>query len=97
MWNRFPPQTSIKQLGDVLQAVWYSKIPLDANQNLYEFIPRRTAHIRKAKLVQHHINTDVCTVSVVFPLFYRITVSKHFNTNTLLNFAHKQYVSLYNI
>jgi hypothetical protein len=46
--NRFPPPTSVKQLDDVLQEEWY-KIPLQTVQNLYEYIPKRTAAMLKAK------------------------------------------------
>jgi hypothetical protein len=46
--NRFPHPTSLKQFEDVLQEEWY-KIPLQAVQNLYESIPRRTAAVLKAK------------------------------------------------
>jgi hypothetical protein len=35
----------------------------------FESIPRRIAAVLKAKDVQHHINKEMCTVSVVFPLF----------------------------
>jgi hypothetical protein len=40
MRSRFPPQSSLKQLEDVLQEEWYS-IPLQTIQNLRETIPRR--------------------------------------------------------
>jgi hypothetical protein len=66
--NIFPPPTSLKQLEDVLQEEWY-KIPLETVQNLYEFISGRTAYVMKAKVVHHHINKEMYTVSVVFPLF----------------------------
>jgi hypothetical protein len=46
--NRFPPPTSLKKLEDVLQEELY-KIQLGTVQNLYEFIPRRTAALLKAK------------------------------------------------
>ena len=36
--SRFPPQSSLKQLEDVLQEEWYS-IPLGTIQNLRETIP----------------------------------------------------------
>jgi hypothetical protein len=49
--NRFPPPTSLQQLEDVLQEEWY-KVPLHTVQNLYEFIPRRTVAILKAKGAQ---------------------------------------------
>jgi hypothetical protein len=45
--NRFPPQTILKQLEDVIEE-WY-KIPLEALQNLYESILRRAAVVLKAK------------------------------------------------
>jgi hypothetical protein len=66
--NRFPPTTSLKQLEDVLQEEWY-KIPPETVQNLYESIPRRTAAVLKEKVVHRHINKEMCTASVVFPLF----------------------------
>jgi hypothetical protein len=62
--NRFPPPTSLKQLEEVIQEEWY-KIPLETVQNLCKSIPRRTAAILKANVVQHHINKELCTVSVV--------------------------------
>jgi hypothetical protein len=46
--SRFPPPTSLKQLENVLQEVWY-KIPLQTVQNLYESMPRRIADVLKAK------------------------------------------------
>jgi hypothetical protein len=45
--NSFPPPISLKPLEDVLQEEWY-KLPLKTVQNLYEFIPRRTAAAVKA-------------------------------------------------
>jgi hypothetical protein len=62
MRNRFPPPTYLKQLKDAPQEEWY-KIPLETVQDLYESIPRRTAVV-----TQHHINKEMCTISVVFPL-----------------------------
>jgi hypothetical protein len=58
--NRFPPSSSLKQPEDVLQEEWY-KIPLETVQNLYESIPR-TAAVSKQKVLQHHINKEMCTV-----------------------------------
>jgi hypothetical protein len=46
--NRFPPQTFVKQLENVLQEEWY-KIPVETVQKLYESIPRRNAAILTAK------------------------------------------------
>jgi hypothetical protein len=46
--DRFPPQTSLKQLEDV-KVEWY-KIPVDTVHNSYEFIPRRITAILKAKV-----------------------------------------------
>jgi hypothetical protein len=46
--NRFPTPTSIKQLEDVLQEVWY-KISLQTVQNLYDFVPKRTTDVLQAK------------------------------------------------
>jgi hypothetical protein len=66
--NRFPSPTSLKQLEDVLQEEWY-KIPLEAVHNLYGSIPRRIAAVLKVKVVKHNINKEMCTASVVFPLF----------------------------
>jgi len=40
MRSRFPPQSSLKQLEDVLQEEWYS-IPLETLHNLRQSIPRR--------------------------------------------------------
>jgi hypothetical protein len=68
---RFPPPTSLKQLEGVLQEEWY-KIPVETVQNLHEPIPRRIAAVLKAKVAQHHINKEMCTVSAGFPLFYII-------------------------
>jgi hypothetical protein len=62
------PPTSLNQLEDVLQEEWY-KIPLKTVQNLYKIISRRTAAVLKAKGVEHHINIEMCTASVAFPLF----------------------------
>jgi hypothetical protein len=65
--NRFPPPTSIKQLEDVKEE-WY-KILLETVETLYESIPRRITAVLKKNVVQHHINKEICTTSVVFPLF----------------------------
>jgi hypothetical protein len=46
--NRFPPQTSLKELEDVLKEK-RCKIPLQTVQNLYKFIPWRIAAVLKAK------------------------------------------------
>jgi hypothetical protein len=59
--------TSLKQLEDDLEE-WY-RIPQVTVQNLYKPITRRTVAVLKANVLQHHINKEVCTVSVVFPLF----------------------------
>jgi hypothetical protein len=45
--NRFPSSTYLKQL-DVLQEE-LNKIQLETVQNLYKFIPRRTAAVLNAK------------------------------------------------
>jgi hypothetical protein len=47
--NRFYPQTSLKQLEDVLLEEWY-KILLETVQNLYESIPRRIVAVLKVKV-----------------------------------------------
>jgi hypothetical protein len=64
--NRVPPPTFLKQLEDVLEEEWY-KFLLETVQNLYMSIPRRTVAVLKAK--GGHINKEMCTGSVVFPLF----------------------------
>jgi hypothetical protein len=66
--NRFPSPKSLKQIEDVLQEERY-KIPRETVQNLYESIRRRIASVLKAKVAQHHINKEMCTVSLAFPLF----------------------------
>jgi hypothetical protein len=50
MRNRFPPPVSLKrsESEDVLQEQSY-KIPLETVQDLYEYIPRRTEAVLKAK------------------------------------------------
>jgi hypothetical protein len=68
MRNRFPPPTSLKQLEDVLQEEWY-KITVETVQNLYESIPRRTAAVLKTKVVQYHINKEMCAICVLLTLF----------------------------
>jgi hypothetical protein len=62
--NRFPPPPSVKKLEYVLQEEWYT-IPLESAQNLYDSIPMTVAVL---KVVQHHINKEICAVSVVFLL-----------------------------
>jgi hypothetical protein len=66
--NRFQPPISLKQLEDVLQEEWHKILP-ETVQNLYKSIPRRIAAVLKEKVVQHHIEKEMCTVSVVCPLF----------------------------
>jgi hypothetical protein len=61
--GRFPPSKSVKQLEDVLQEKWF-KIPLKTVRNLYESIPRRIAAVLRAKMVQHHTNKEICSVSI---------------------------------
>jgi hypothetical protein len=63
--GRFPPQTSLKQLENVLQEEWY-KIPLETVRDLYESILRRIAAVLKAKYVQNRTNKEMRTVYVVF-------------------------------
>jgi hypothetical protein len=76
--NRFPPPISLKQLEDILQEEWY-KILLETVRNLYESISRRIVALLKAKSgpTQHNINKEMCTVSVVFPLFCPILVCRY--------------------
>jgi hypothetical protein len=64
--NRLPPPTSLKQLEDV-QEEWY-KIKLETVQSLYEVIPEGLRLYWRQKSIQHHINEEMYTVSVVFPL-----------------------------
>jgi hypothetical protein len=66
--NRYPPPTSLKQLEHVLQEQWY-KFPLDTVQNIYESIARRITVVLKENVTQHHIDKEMRTVSVVFPVF----------------------------
>jgi hypothetical protein len=47
--NRFPPPTSLKQLEDVFKEEWYKTL-LETVQSLYEYIPRRTVAVVKAKV-----------------------------------------------
>jgi hypothetical protein len=46
-----------------------TKILLDSVQNLYASIARINAAVLKVKVVQHYVNKETQTVSVVFPLF----------------------------
>jgi hypothetical protein len=78
--NRFPPPTSLNQFEDVLQGEWY-KIPLETVKNLYESIPRSIAAILKTKGGTAPYYKEMCTVSVVFPLFCPAPVS--FTHNSL--------------
>jgi hypothetical protein len=71
--NRFQPPKSLQRLEGVLQEKWY-KIQLEIVQNLYEFIPRKTAAVLKEKVVQHYINKETYTVSVVFSLFFQLLI-----------------------
>jgi hypothetical protein len=80
--NRFLPPTSLKQREDVLQEEWY-EIRLETVQNPCKPTPRRTALVLKAKVVQHHINKDMCTVSAVFPLFCPIPIAPAFLISAL--------------
>ncbi|PNF41537.1 hypothetical protein B7P43_G12318 [Cryptotermes secundus] len=66
--NRFLPPTPLKHLEDVLQEEWY-RILLETVKNLYESIPRRISPLLRQKVVQHHIDKEMCTISVVPPLF----------------------------
>jgi hypothetical protein len=72
--NRFPPPKPLKHLEDILIEIWY-KIPLETVQNLCESIPIDIAAVLEAKVVQRHIDKEMCTVSVVFPLFCPTPVS----------------------
>jgi hypothetical protein len=66
--NRFPPPTPLKQLEGVLQEEWY-KIPLETVQNCTSPFQEGLRLYWMQKVVLHHINKEMCTVSVVFPLF----------------------------
>jgi hypothetical protein len=66
--NRFPPPATLKQLEDILQEELY-KIQLETARNLYKTIPRRIAAVLQEKVVWHRLSKEMCTVSVVFPLF----------------------------
>jgi hypothetical protein len=46
--KQIPTSNISKAISNVLQEEWY-KILLEAVQNLYEYIPRRTAGVLKAK------------------------------------------------
>jgi hypothetical protein len=66
--EQIPTCNISKQLEDALQEEWY-KIPLETVRNLYESIPRGLRLYWRQKLIQHHVNKEMCVVSVVFPLF----------------------------
>jgi hypothetical protein len=66
--SRFTPPTFLKQLGHALQEEWYRILPKNV-KNFYESLPRRIMAVLKAKVVQHRINKELYTVSVVLPLF----------------------------
>jgi hypothetical protein len=78
MKNRFPSPTSLKQLEHVLQEEWH-KITLETIQNLHESIPRNVAE----KVVQHHINKEMWSVTVVFPSFCPTPVCHFQNEQSL--------------
>jgi hypothetical protein len=59
--NRFPPPIPQKQLEVVLQAEWY-KFPSETVKKLYESIARSVAAVLEAKVVQRHINKEMCTI-----------------------------------
>jgi hypothetical protein len=86
--DRFPPPTSLKLLEDTLQEELY-KILLETVQNLYVSGPRRIAAVLRVKVIQRHIDKEMYTVSVVFPLFCSTPVQ--FTFYMLLN------VCMYNI
>jgi hypothetical protein len=70
--NRFPSPTSLKQLEDFLQEEW-CKIQLETVR-----IHSKDCGCIECKRwsVQQHIHKEMCTVSVVFPLFCPIRVYK---------------------
>jgi hypothetical protein len=72
--NRFPLQTSVKQ-HDVLREEW-SKILLGSVQYFYQSIPEGLQLYWWQKVAQHHINKEMCTVFVGFPLFCRTSVDQ---------------------
>jgi hypothetical protein len=45
---------------------------------MYEFIPRRIAALLTQKVAQHHINKEMCTVAIVFPLLCPTPVHQNF-------------------
>jgi hypothetical protein len=71
MRNRFQSATPLKQLEDVLQEEWY-KIPLEAAQNLRSPFQKGMRLYWRQKAVQHHINKEMCTVSVALVLYFSI-------------------------
>ena len=77
--NRFLLSTSLKQLEEVLQEEWY-KIPLDTVQDLYEYIPRRIETSLNEKVVQHHVNKEMCICNkcfhyVVHPFYFYMVLA----------------------
>jgi hypothetical protein len=59
---------SPKQLEDILQEEWY-KILLRDCSKLVRVHSKKDGGCTEGTVVQHHISKEMCTVSVVFPLF----------------------------
>jgi hypothetical protein len=66
--TRFPASTSLKKLEDVLQEEWY-KISIETVQTCTVPFQEGLRLYWRQKMVQHHINKEMCAVSIVFPLF----------------------------
>jgi hypothetical protein len=68
--NRFPPPTSLNQVEDVLQEE-REKILLETVKTCTSLFQEGLRLYWKQKVIQHHItsNKELCTVSVMFPLF----------------------------
>jgi hypothetical protein len=56
------------------------KIPVETVQNFCEFIPSRTSVVLKANVVQHHINKEICTVSVCCHYLFQPLYLENLNT-----------------
>jgi hypothetical protein len=81
MRNRFPPPSSLKQVEDI-QEKWY-KFSYGLFKTCTSPFQEGLRQYWRQWLVQHHINKEICTVSVMFPLFCPTLVSPRSKTNTV--------------
>jgi len=66
--SRFPPPSSLKQLGDVLHEKWYN-IPLETIQNIHDSVPRGIQAVLQTAVAELCVNKEMCICHYCFHYF----------------------------